>query len=573
MQLDRATHWISIPLLTLVAASPACVSTDRHDDVVAHYDGGVVRRDEYRDWLASQHVADDPDVRRDLVSSLVTRRTLADAARRHGLDRDPAVRASLLMGEAEILETALRKAEADAIEIPPAILAEAVARHRESFGVPRRVQLRNIFLRFPAGADDAERTATRARLEAIRAELEAGADFAALAGRESDSQSRFNGGKMAVVRPGELAPAIDRIAFALAPGELSEILETPDGVTLLRCDRVLPARRPDDAVIPDKVLEKLRKEALADRLAALRRRLTGTVEIDSAGLAAAADPATVVLRTADGTTLDHDGARMAIRRLAGDDDVDQPEGARRRLDEVAWLLAAAEEARRRGLDRRTDTRIALERFAQDTLGTEELRRRIMARFVPIGEDEMRQLYATEGTSLTREAQYHLQVIRMRATRDQVPRRLRRLDALASEIAAGRVSFEAAARSTSDHPSAADGGLLPWCGRSAVATLGPTVLKVVDSLADGGTSPAVQQADGLTGDSTLWIIRRLGHQPRRPLTFDEARRTLENRLGNRQVQRLTDAILGEIAAGMHLELVPAAFDGDTGSMAAAPSQPE
>src|SRR6185503_19613766 len=95
----------------------------------------------------------------------------------------------------------------------------------------------------------------------------------ALAWRESDSQTRFAGGALGYVPPGALHPDVERVAFSLKKGEVSLVLESQDGFTLLRCDDIDPGR-----VIPldearDTIRQGLWRRASDARQAELRAEL------------------------------------------------------------------------------------------------------------------------------------------------------------------------------------------------------------------------------------------------------------------------------------------------------------
>jgi peptidyl-prolyl cis-trans isomerase SurA len=85
-----------------------------------------------------------------------------------------------------------------------------------------------------------EKAAARARADSIRAEIVAGADFAQLAKRESaDSSTRVVGGDLGWNRRGSgLVPSFERMLFALDPGQISPVFETPFGFHILRVDRI-----------------------------------------------------------------------------------------------------------------------------------------------------------------------------------------------------------------------------------------------------------------------------------------------------------------------------------------------
>jgi peptidyl-prolyl cis-trans isomerase SurA len=88
----------------------------------------------------------------------------------------------------------------------------------------------------PAAKDRA-----RAKADSLLVELRTGADFEMLAKRESmDPGSRDNGGDLGWNRRGRMVAEFDRWMFALAPGQLSPVIETPFGYHIIRVDRVQP---------------------------------------------------------------------------------------------------------------------------------------------------------------------------------------------------------------------------------------------------------------------------------------------------------------------------------------------
>ncbi len=106
--------------------------------------------------------------------------------------------------------------------------------HREEYARPERAALAHILIRFEPG-QTAERATARSRLETLRRELEAGADFAALASLHSECPSgRENGGHLGWVSRGMMVPPFEQAGFALEVGQLSEVVETPFGLHLIR---------------------------------------------------------------------------------------------------------------------------------------------------------------------------------------------------------------------------------------------------------------------------------------------------------------------------------------------------
>ena len=125
--------------------------------------------------------------------------------------------------------------------VTDAEVAEAYERNKAA--MPKReaaVTWRQIIIS-PKPSPAAKEVA-RVKAESILADLKAGADFEKIAKRESmDPGSKDNGGDLGWNRRGKMVPVFDRWMFALPPGVLSPVVETPFGFHIIRVDRAQPA--------------------------------------------------------------------------------------------------------------------------------------------------------------------------------------------------------------------------------------------------------------------------------------------------------------------------------------------
>jgi parvulin-like peptidyl-prolyl isomerase len=129
--------------------------------------------------------------------------------------------------------------------------------------LPEQVRVRHILLTWkPMGTRD-DRAAIREQMAPILDKARAGDDFAALAREYSDdSATAQNGGDTGLFHRGQMVPAFEEVAFALQPGEISDPVDTPFGVHILRLEERKEAR-----LLPlDEVREQLREHIREEKM-------------------------------------------------------------------------------------------------------------------------------------------------------------------------------------------------------------------------------------------------------------------------------------------------------------------
>jgi parvulin-like peptidyl-prolyl isomerase len=118
--------------------------------------------------------------------------------------------------------------------------------HRDRFALPEEYTLSQIFFRARASDDLPDR---REKARDTMAQLKQGESFEDLALRYSDDPTGSRGGRLGLVRQGELLPAIERGVTNLVPGGISEVIESPIGFHIVRLDDKKPkAFRPYEEV-------------------------------------------------------------------------------------------------------------------------------------------------------------------------------------------------------------------------------------------------------------------------------------------------------------------------------------
>ncbi len=102
---------------------------------------------------------------------------------------------------------------------------------------PSSIRASHILLMYKGSMrSSATRSAEEARteIETMRNEIAAGADFADVARDRSDCPSGKEGGDLGEFSRGAMVPSFEVAAFALQPGEVSDVVETDFGFHLIK---------------------------------------------------------------------------------------------------------------------------------------------------------------------------------------------------------------------------------------------------------------------------------------------------------------------------------------------------
>jgi peptidyl-prolyl cis-trans isomerase C len=122
----------------------------------------------------------------------------------------------------------------------------------DSMSSPEEVRARHILVSPKSDDEEGERLA-REEIGAIQEELEGGASFALVAMERSEGPSANQGGDLGFFGRGQMVPAFEEVAFALRPGEISEVVETQFGYHIIK----LEERREAQTVPVEEAAERI----------------------------------------------------------------------------------------------------------------------------------------------------------------------------------------------------------------------------------------------------------------------------------------------------------------------------
>ncbi|HLO25693.1 MAG TPA: peptidylprolyl isomerase [Geobacteraceae bacterium] len=104
----------------------------------------------------------------------------------------------------------------------------------DKFRQDEQVRARHILIGVDNKAGIEAKKAAREKAEKLHKELEKGADFATLAKDNSTCPSNRQGGDLGYFGKGKMVPQFEQAAFALEPGGLSNVVETPYGYHIIK---------------------------------------------------------------------------------------------------------------------------------------------------------------------------------------------------------------------------------------------------------------------------------------------------------------------------------------------------
>lgn len=122
------------------------------------------------------------------------------------------------------------------VEITEEELKSTYNNNLDKIAQPESVRARHILIKVPENASEAQKQEALSRIRAIREELEAGADFAALAQEKSEGPSAPKGGDLGYFPAERMVPSFSKVAFAMEPGEISDVVETQFGYHIIKVE-------------------------------------------------------------------------------------------------------------------------------------------------------------------------------------------------------------------------------------------------------------------------------------------------------------------------------------------------
>jgi peptidyl-prolyl cis-trans isomerase C len=150
----------------------------------------------------------------------------------------------------------------------------------DKFQQPESVRASHILIRLEPTATDAQKKEARAKADDLLKQIKAGGDFAALAKQHSQDGSATQGGDLNFFAKGQMVPPFEQAAFALQPGQVSDVVETQFGYHIIKTTEKRPARLVPLAEVAQRIGEFLTGQQQQEKTQAFINALRAKSKIE-----------------------------------------------------------------------------------------------------------------------------------------------------------------------------------------------------------------------------------------------------------------------------------------------------
>ena len=120
------------------------------------------------------------------------------------------------------------------IQVREEEVEEYYTQHTQDFNTPPEVKLQQILLMIPPQSTEQDISQLRQKAEGLLKRIKEGEDFSGLAALHSQDASAASGGTIGFFKRGELMPLLNDVAFSLPAGEVSQVIQTPQGFHIIK---------------------------------------------------------------------------------------------------------------------------------------------------------------------------------------------------------------------------------------------------------------------------------------------------------------------------------------------------
>jgi len=296
------------PLLAAVAATllfaPPSAQATHVDGIVAIVNDEVITQSQLDDLkmplgdkgFITYRDTDDPKVRERLLERLIDKKLQLQRARELGIvvseaDVDGAIadvrqrnrmseeELTASLGEQGLTMADYRQQIREQMTIARLVHREVRSRivvndeeamayykaHPDLFTAPERRTICRIFIRYDAAWEEAHKDKAKDRITAAIDQIRRGVPFEEVAKAFSEAPTAGQGGLLGSFKQGEMQPELDRYAFGLKEREVSELIRTADGYSLLYVKKIATGDTRPFVEVEDDIILQIQSNRMSEQ--------------------------------------------------------------------------------------------------------------------------------------------------------------------------------------------------------------------------------------------------------------------------------------------------------------------
>lgn len=150
-------------------------------------------------------------------------------------------------------------------------------RNKKDYLLAEYIRVSHIFLKLPEKADEKEKDAIADIIEKIFKKLRSGENFGEVARDYSQGPTASSGGSLGLLKRGEMAPELERVAFSMKSGEISDPIWTAGGIHILKIEERLESKYRPLEEVGEEIKKVLTEKEVENRY----REWIGSLRVNS----------------------------------------------------------------------------------------------------------------------------------------------------------------------------------------------------------------------------------------------------------------------------------------------------
>ena len=226
----------------------------KEGQTVAEVNGSVITTADFKKEVETlppylRPMTETPEGKKELLDTMIIREIIMQQAQKDGLDKSQAVTDKLEeLKKRVVVEAFLKKKIEDQANISDADLQKFYDQNKDKFNSGDQVRASHILVKSENEAQD------------ILGQIKKGANFEALAKKNSVDSAGAKGGDLGWFGKGSMIPEFEKVVFSLKEGELSGVVKTQFGYHIIKLTGKRPAGNRSFAEAKEQIKAKLLPE-------------------------------------------------------------------------------------------------------------------------------------------------------------------------------------------------------------------------------------------------------------------------------------------------------------------------